>query len=129
MENTQTANIQEYEEIDLRELVATFAKRRRLIFGVTIIAALAALVVSLSLPKTYNIKTILEIGTATDGSVLNPIDDPALVAKKISGDFYGITVRQSLKVSERNYPKLKVDNFSGNLISISTNSSATQLAK
>ena len=129
MENSQTTNNQEYAEIDLRDLMVTFLKKKRTIFGITLIVAAAVLVASLALPKTYNIKTILEVGTASDQNTLNPIEDPAQVAKKIDGDFYGDGVRQKLNISEREYPKIKVDNFADDLISISINSSKTQQAE
>jgi len=130
MENTQNTNIiQEYEEIDLREIFTTFIKKRRAIFGMTIIVAVLALVASLALPKTYNVETILEIGTAPDQNQLNPVEDPVQLAKKIDSDFYGGGVRQKLSLSEREYPKIKVDNFAGNLISMSITSSDISRAK
>jgi uncharacterized protein involved in exopolysaccharide biosynthesis len=117
---------EEFEEIDLRDLLATLVKHFWLIFGVTLIAAILAFSVSSVLPKTYNVKTTIEIGTAPDQDKLNPIDDPAQVGKKISGEFYDVDIRNKLNISEREYPKISVDNFSGNLLSISVNSPKTQ---
>jgi len=128
MEDAQNANSSAEKEIDLRDLFDKIAKKWRLVFGITMIAGIAALALSLAVPKTYEVRTVLEVGTAPDQSQLNSIEDPAEVAKKIDGDFYGDGVRQKLGLSESNYPKLKVDNFSGNFISVSMASSRVQRA-
>lgn len=127
MENQNSKQLPEgYVEVNLRDIISAFAKKIWLILGITFIAAAVTYGVCEVLPKSYNIKTTIEIGSAPDRDQLNSIEDPTQVAKKISGDFYGASIREQLNINEKEYPKISVDNFSDSLISISINSSKVQ---
>jgi uncharacterized protein involved in exopolysaccharide biosynthesis len=62
----------ELEEIDLRDLIATFTKRIWLILGVTLAAAVLGLGVTLAMPKVYRAQMLLEIGSM-NGAPVAPI--------------------------------------------------------
>ncbi|MFA6376853.1 MAG: Wzz/FepE/Etk N-terminal domain-containing protein [Candidatus Paceibacterota bacterium] len=130
MENITPSNqTREYDEISLREILSTLAKRSKLIIGLGIAAALAAFIFSLAMPKIYEVKMTLDVGVVPDNGKLIPIEEPGEIVKKINGDYYGRNVRDFLKIKASSYPKIKVNNFSDSFISFSVDSSETDLAK
>lgn len=127
------------DEIDLRQVAETLMRRKKVIFGVALAALIAAFVVSLILPKTYEIKTALEIGEIVTsleiGEIVTSdtkevIENPAQLQGKIEQDLYGPVVRQELDIGEQDYPKIKVDNLKDtNTIFISASSSRVDETK
>jgi len=121
---------QQYEEINLMDYVKVILKRKKTIlfwfFGLAIIAG----VLSFALPKVYEIDTALEVGILEKASGTNReqlIESPTQLIGKIDGDVYGIRVREDLKISEVEWPKIKTENPKDtNLVSISIESKETE---
>lgn len=119
---------QEYEEIDLMGYVKVILKRKRLILAVFLAGAIIAGVFSFITPKVYKVDTSLEIGKI--GGEAGVLESPSQVVEKIKNDVYGGLVREKLKISEANYPKIKIENPKDtNLIKMVTESSKPELAK
>lgn len=59
----------EQQEVELIDYLNVIWKRKYLIVGGTLVAAAAALVVSLSLPKTYEVSRTLKIGVLQGKSI------------------------------------------------------------
>lgn len=130
MENsTITRSPEEDEGVDLRGMIKLLLKKIWWILGITAAFTLFGLFMSLTSPKVYQIKTILEIGTAVAQNQLAPAESPEQITSKIDNDFYGHSVRQNLKIGEGGYPKIVAVNFAGNLITLSIKSSAPEQAK
>jgi len=127
MENQQQ---EEYQEIDLHSTISTFIKKLRLILGITFFFAVAALVVSFILPKVYRVASSLEVGFIIDSEKPGIIENPIQLKEKIDKDIYGQRIREQLKISQKDYPKIKVENMKGtNVLSLSTDSSKPDQAK
>ncbi len=123
-------DIYEYEEIDLRELAEVLMRRKRVIFAVVLVAVVAALAVSFALPKNYEIRTALEIGTIVGSEARQALEDSVQLQEKIDNDVYGHIARRELEIAEQDYPKIKVDNLKDtNTIFVSTESSKTDEAQ
>jgi capsular polysaccharide biosynthesis protein len=130
MDGQNTNKIQEYEEIDLREVVYFFVKNKRFILTSAFLAGILAFVVSSTLPKVYKIDSALEIGVVGEGEAMTAIEEPAQLKDKISKDVYGQVVKEKLNISEDNFPELKVQNSEKTrIIYVSTESSETERAK
>jgi len=118
------------DEINLMDYVKVILKRKKTIlfwfFGLAIIAG----VLSFALPKVYEIDTALEVGILEKASGTNReqlIESPTQLIGKIDGDVYGIRVREDLKISEVEWPKIKTENPKDtNLVSISIESKETE---
>ncbi len=130
MEN-QTIQNNDSEEIDLRQMVEVLLKRKKIIILFTVIAALAALLVSLVMPKVYKTSLALEIGTISkDGSSFQLIEETKQVVGKINNDVYGSAIRQKLGISQNDYPKITaIDATDTNIITLFAESSNPDIAK
>jgi hypothetical protein len=116
----------EYSEIDLADYVKSLFKQKRLILAVFLVAIIATVVATLMMPKIYKVEASLEVGRI--GGEL--IESPDSVIGKISDDIYGISVRQKLGISEKDYPEIKTENIKGtNLVATSIESEEIQRAK
>jgi len=114
------------EEIGLMDYLKVLLKRKVLILVIFMGAVIAAGVLSYLMPKVYKIDTSLEIGRIGGEAV----EAPAQLIGKIKGDIYGILVRGKLGISEKEYPKIKVENPENTkLINIAIESSEIQKAK
>jgi len=130
MEN-QTIQNNDSEEIDLRQMVEVLLKRKKIVILFTVIAALAALLVSLVMPKVYKTSLALEIGTISkDGSSFQLIEETKQVVGKINNDVYGSAIRQKLGISQNDYPKITaIDAANTNIITLFAESSNPDMAK
>jgi len=103
----------EYDEIDLMDYVKVLLKRKLLIFGIFLAAAIAAGVFSFLSPKIYKIDTSLEVGRIEKATGTTPeqlVESPTQLVEKIKGDVYGIFVREKLGIPEEKYPEIKAEN-------------------
>lgn len=118
---------QQYEEeIDLIEYARIIFKRKWIILGIFLAAAISSGVWSSFMPKIYKIDTTLEIGKIKDKTIENPTQ----VIKKIDADVYGILARKNLQIPEENYPKITAVNPKGtSLINIKIESSNINISK
>lgn len=111
------------EEVDLRELIQVLIRGKRVIFAVVLVAAIAALAINAILPKVYEVKTALEIGTIVTVDAQEALENSIQLQGKIDNDVYGYIARRELQISEYDYPKIKVNNLKDtNTIFISTQS-------
>jgi capsular polysaccharide biosynthesis protein len=116
----------EYDEIDLMDYVKVLLKRKLLIFGIFLAAAIAAGVFSFISPKVYKIDTTLEIGKI-DNELL---EGPPQLIEEIKGDVYKSFIQEKLNLSEEKYPQIKAENPKDtNLIKIEIESERPELAK
>lgn len=97
---------EQYEEVNLIDYFKVISRRKRSIFAIFAIFVILAAVVSFWLPKVYKIDTSLEIGIVGGAT----IEDAKQVVEKIKGDAYGILARGELKISEEDYPEIKINN-------------------
>jgi len=124
--NPQEPISDEYEEIDLMDYIKALLKRKWLILVIFLGAAIVAGIFSFLMPKVYKIDTAINIGEI-GGKI---IETPAETKGKIDSDVYGILIREKLGISEREYPKIKVENPSGtNLINLTIESADSEKAK
>ena len=123
----------EYDQINLMDYVKVLIKRKRLIFTVFLIFVIAAWVFSSYSPKVYKIDTALEVGEVEIGAIPETkqvIEEPAQVVGKIESDAYGILVRETLSISEEEYPEIKVENPENtSLVIVAITSSEPELAQ
>lgn len=116
----------DYDEIDLMDYLKVMIKRKWLILIIFILSAIAAGIFSYLSPKIYKIDTSLEVGKVAEKIV----EAPSQVVEKIKGDVYGGLIREKLKISEEEYPKIKAENPKDtNLIKIEIESAKPDLAK
>ena len=90
----------EEDEISLIDLLRVVWKWKWLIIAGTLICAIAAAVISLQLPKIYEVSTMIEPGIAgvkNDGSFLY-IDSVANISGKINGGIYNRKVEKALQL-------------------------------
>jgi len=114
------------DEIDLMDYIKVILKRKKIIFGITILAVIAAAGFSFSMAKVYKIDSSLEIGKIA-GEV---IEGPLQVVEKIKADSYGVLIREKLNLSEEEYPKIKAENPKDtNLVRIEIESNKPKMAK
>lgn len=124
--NQAKKTIEYEEEIDLMDYVKVMIKRKREILTVFLFVVVIVFVFSVLVPKVYKIDTVLEIGKIDN----ELIEEPLQLVEKIKGDTYGIFVREKLNISEREYPKIKVENPQDtNLVKIEIESPKPKLAK
>jgi len=112
-------------------MVEVLLKRKKIVILFTVIAALAALLVSLVMPKVYKTSLALEIGTISkDGSSFQLIEETKQVVGKINNDVYGSAIRQKLGISQNDYPKITaIDAANTNIITLFAESSNPDIAK
>ena len=87
------------QEVGLIDYLRVIRKRYRLIVGGTLACMLAALVMSLLLPKVYETNLNLKIGQVWE----KPIDDPYRVAAIINSEPFLDKVRQKIGLAETAY--------------------------
>jgi len=106
------------DEINLKDYIKVIIKRKWLIVGITIGAAILAAILSFLIPKSYEADTILEIGKiGTD-----PIELPPQLVEKIQNGNYNKLIEKNLNIE--NLPSFKAENPQNtNLVIISINSS------
>jgi len=93
------------DEIDLIDIMRILWKRRKLIVFGTLLLTIFAAVVSLLLPKVYEVSTIFEPGKNGDESYVMP---PEMLKESILGEAYDYRIRQELNIPFDEYPKVKV---------------------
>ncbi len=115
----------EYDEINLMDYAVVVLKRKWLIFGIFLIAVIAAGIFSYFAPKIYEIDTSLEIGKI--GETI--IEKPLQIVEKINNDVYEISIREKLGIQE-GYPKIKAEDIKNtNLVKIKIESDNPGLSK
>jgi len=115
------------DEIELFELFVVLWKRKRIIFAITIVATVAAVIISSILPKIYYVDAIIQPGKDTDDkSVISPQE----IVETIDSGVYDIKIAESLTIPIGQIPTLKASVPKGtDMVKISLNSSEPQLAK
>jgi len=101
------------DEINLADYVRVLFKRKRLVLGFFLGAAIVAGVFSFLTPKVYKIDTSLEIGRiekATQSTSEQLVENPVQLVGKIEGDVYGVKIREKLQISESEWPEIKAEN-------------------
>jgi uncharacterized protein involved in exopolysaccharide biosynthesis len=68
MENQQYA---QEDEIDIREYIKVIIKRKKLILAIFLVSVVAAAIVSLRMPKVYEITSIVQLGKVNDVLIKN----------------------------------------------------------
>lgn len=104
-------------EVDLREFVRVLQRRKKIIFGVTLVAVLSAALMSFIIPKVYRADAIIEIGNLvniSDAYSIIPIEPPLQVKEKIEKSIYGTKAWD--KFGFQSMPKIKAANTSGTSI-------------
>lgn len=126
-------NQREYEEAELVDYVKVIKKRSRLVSEIFLATVVIAVIVSLILPKVYKIDAVIEIGVfnrTQAGDGLKFIEKPSDILNKIRSDAYGLKIRDNLKIPEKDYPKLRIeDPKDTDLIVISTTSARADQAR
>jgi len=116
---------EEYDEINLMDYVLVLLRRKGLIFGIFLIAVIAAGIFSRFAPKIYEIDTSLEVGKV-GGTI---IEDPLQVKEKIENNIYESSVREKLGIEDE-YPKVKAENVEDtNLVKVKIESADPELSK
>ncbi len=96
---TDTHRTESYEdEIELIDYLRVLWKWKWLIIAGTLVCAIVAAVISLQMPKIYEISTVIEPGIACvkdDGSFIY-IDSVANISGKINGDIYSKRIQKAL---------------------------------
>ena len=120
------------EEIDLMDYMRVLIKRKGLVLGLCLGAAIVAGILSLWVPKIYRVDTSLEVGYVKEVGYAEskPIEAPGQIVEKINADVYGVLVREKLQISEKEYPEIRAENPKGtNLVKIEIQSSKPELAR
>ncbi|MFA6376952.1 MAG: Wzz/FepE/Etk N-terminal domain-containing protein [Candidatus Paceibacterota bacterium] len=73
MENINTNQNSDYDEIDLRELAGVLVKRKAIIIFSTVVATVLAFGISIAMPKIYRAQMDLEVGSVGAGSLVEGI--------------------------------------------------------
>jgi len=112
------------DEINLIDYLKVLWKWKWLIIAGTLICAVAAAVISLRMPKIYEISTVIEPGIADvkdDGS-FTYIDSVANITGKINGDIYSKRIQKALNLDPlKTGVKFKSANVKGaNMVNISS---------
>jgi len=114
------------DEIDLMDYLKVILKRKRVILGFCFGLAVLVGILSYLMPKVYKIDTLLEVGRVGG----EPLEAPWQVVEKIDNDVYGIQIREKIKISEEEYPKIKTENPKDtNLVLVEIESSDPQKSK
>jgi len=111
------------DEINLRDYIKVIIKRKWLIVGIALGAAILAATLSFLTPKSYEADTILEIGKIGT----SPIEPPSQLVEKIQNGSYNKLIEKNLNIE--NPPSIKAENPQNtNLVIISINSSNSDKA-
>lgn len=100
-------NEPEYEDINLREFVKFFLRKKGRIFSITALFVAMAIVYSLLTPKVFRIEESLEVGVLAGPEKSAVIESPTQIKEKLDGDVYGRLVRDKLKIDREEYPEIK----------------------
>jgi len=125
----QATNLPEYEEANLRHTINILVKNKIFIIGIVLASAIIAFAFSSSLPKVFEVKAVLQIGTMPVGGKLVGVVSPADAAKKINADFYQPAVCRNLKISQNDCPHVGAQVFSDDFIALSARSSDADKTK
>jgi len=121
---------QEYQEIDLHRAISALIEKKWLISGIVLLGAALALALSFVLPKVYRVESSMEIGFIVDSEKPRVIESPIQLKEKLDQDVYGQQAREQLKISQKDYPKIKIKNLNDtNVLSFSADSSKPEQAK
>lgn len=90
------------DEINLIDYIKVVIKRKWLILGITLAAALIAGMISITLPKTYEVTTTLKVGNTTD-----LLENTTQVAEKIKSNVYKDLLEEKLNIE--NLPEIKTE--------------------
>lgn len=82
------------DEISLVDIWLTFRKHRKLFFKVAVGVAVLGLIIALLLPKSYGLRTSIEIGTAVRGDSPVPIEAPETVKAKLENSLIPMVIHQ-----------------------------------
>lgn len=102
------------EEIELIDLFRILWKRRKLILLGTLVLSIGAAGISLLLPKIYEVSTIIEPGIRpiadANGQIVSeiPVVTPDALREGILGGAYEGRIKENLKVTSADYPKIRV---------------------
>ncbi len=97
VQETELMGCYEDDEIDLYELWLTLKKRRKIVFGITVLFVAVALVLCFTMPKTYKTEaTLMPLG-GKKGSGLTSLISSLPIAVPLSGGQAGITLEAVLK--------------------------------
>jgi DNA repair exonuclease SbcCD ATPase subunit len=88
------------DEISLVDIWLTFRKHRQLFFKVAISVAILGLIAALLMPKSYDLRTSIEIGTAIRGDNPTPIEAPETVKAKLENSLIPMVIHQLNKKAE-----------------------------
>lgn len=102
MSQIQSRNTVDQNEIDLIDLVRIFWSRRILIVGGTLLATVAAVIISFLLPSVYEISMIFEPAKIAGEPIA-----PESVRESIVGEVYDYRIRQELNIPFGEYPKIR----------------------
>jgi len=115
------------DEIDLFELFLVLWKRKWIIFAITTVATVAAVIISFMLPKIYYVNAIIQPGRDADGNLVTP---PQVIAETIKSRAYDTNIAKALAIPADQMPKVNASiPKSTDLVNISLESSEPQLAK
>jgi|GEM_PF-4435549 len=120
------------DEIDLAELFIILWKRKMMIAAVTMIATIAAVVVTLTLPKVYKITAIIEPGSymGMDGNT-SPVtvEDPQTIKANIVNGRYDAALARNIGVTPEELEQLTVAIFeNSDIVKINVDSSNPERA-
>lgn len=111
------------DEVNLIDYVRVLIKKKWLILGITLGAAVLAAVLTMTMPKTYEVNTILEVGKTGDGL----IETPGQLAEKIKNGNYNALIKSKLNLET--IPSLEAQNPQNtNLVIVSLTSPNPQEA-
>lgn len=96
------------DEISLVDIWLTFRKHRKAFIRTFLAIAVLGLLVALLLPKKYDLKTSLEIGTSLQGDKPMPIEAPETVKAKLENSFIPLVINK-LNESTEDPEKFKID--------------------
>ncbi len=82
------------DEISLVDIWLTFHKHRKLFFKVAISVTVLGLIIALLMPKSYDLRTSIEIGTAIRGDNPAPIEAPETVKAKLENSLIPMVIHQ-----------------------------------
>lgn len=79
----------DYQEIDLRDIVNTLLKHKKIIVAITAAAGMVALAISAALPPVYSVTMIMEIGKIIENGKERVVISPGAIKEKIDSGVYG----------------------------------------
>ncbi|WP_419634239.1 hypothetical protein [Thiolapillus sp.] len=86
----------------------TFRKHRKLFLKVAIGVTLLGLIVALIMPKSYDLRTSIEIGTAIRGDTPTPIEAPETVKAKLENSLIPMVIHQLNSAEEDDTIEYKI---------------------